>query len=49
MKNFIFTVVSLVYVFSPAIASAQKPVIPVVSSQRGEFLGLVFNNEYDAN
>ncbi len=48
MKNFIFTVVSLVCAFSPAIASAQKPVIPVIASHRGEFLGFVFNNEYDA-
>ncbi|MGB3655463.1 MAG: hypothetical protein WBA41_30230 [Rivularia sp. (in: cyanobacteria)] len=48
MKKFIFAVFSLLCAFSPATASARKPVMPIVVSQSGEFLGLVFNNEYDA-
>lgn len=48
MKKFIFAAVSLLCAFSPATASARKPVIPIVVSQGGEFLGLVINNNYHA-
>ena len=43
-----FAAVSLLCAFSPATASARKPVIPIVVSQSGEFLGVISNNNFDA-
>lgn len=47
MKKFIFAAVSLLCAFSPATASARQPVIPMIVSQDGGFLGLVINNNFE--